>query len=211
LGRWHSENAQIAGLPVAYFMQQLEAFKKGERRNADPRKFNTKEMIAMARTLTAEEMQAAAEYYSSIKYTPWVRVVETDMVPAFRQSLAGMFLPDKGDPVPLGNRIIEMPERPEETEFLRNPRSGWVAYVPKGSVARGEALARSCTVCHGANLSGAGNVPGIAGKTASYMVRQLYDMQQGTRKSLLMAGVVAKMTPDDMLNLGAYLASRQPE
>jgi cytochrome c553 len=42
-------------------------------------------------------------------------------------------------------------------------------------------------------------------------VRQLYDIQQGTRKgawSPLMKPVVANLTPDDMLVIAGYLASR---
>jgi cytochrome c553 len=44
-------------------------------------------------------------------------------------------------------------------------------------------------------------------------VRQLYDMQQGTRKGVwsdLMKGVVAKLTNEDMLAIAAYTASRVP-
>jgi cytochrome c553 len=53
-------------------------------------------------------------------------------------------------------------------------------------------------------------VPGIAGRSPSYIMRQLWDIQQGTRKGVwspLMKQVVAKLSPDDMLNLAAYVAS----
>jgi cytochrome c553 len=45
------------------------------------------------------------------------------------------------------------------------------------------------------------------------MMRQMYDMQQGTRKGLwtgLMKPVVANMSQEDMLNLVAYVASLKP-
>ena len=68
-----------------------------------------------------------------------------------------------------------------------------------------------CGVCHGADLRGLGPVPGIAGRSPSYMVRQLYDMQQGVRKGVwsdLMKPVVANLTDADMLAIAAYTASR---
>ena len=110
---------------------------------------------------------------------------------------------------PIGQRIIEVPENTEQTERLRNPRSGFIAYVPPGSIKKGQALVTTganktvqCAVCHGADLQGLGPVPGIAGRSPSYMVRQLFDMQQGTRKgewSHLMKSVVEKLTPEDMI------------
>ena len=54
-------------------------------------------------------------------------------------------------------------------------------------------------------------MPGIAGRSPSYIVRQLYDIQQGTRKgtwSPLMKQVVDKLTQDDMIAIAAYVASR---
>jgi cytochrome c553 len=53
-------------------------------------------------------------------------------------------------------------------------------------------------------------VPGLAGRSPSYLVRQLYDMQHGTRSGAwtsLMMPVVTKLTTDDMLAIAAYLAS----
>jgi cytochrome c553 len=116
---------------------------------------------------------------------------------------------------PIGQRIIETPEKTEETERLRNPRSGFIAYVPRGSVKKGEALARAgqCALCHGAELEGLGPVPGIAGRSPSYTARQLYDMQSGARRGVwtdLMKPVVQKLSADDMINLAAYTASRGP-
>jgi cytochrome c553 len=66
-------------------------------------------------------------------------------------------------------------------------------------------------VCHGQDLNGLGPVPGIAGRSPSYIVRQLYDIQRGTRKgtwSPLMEQVVNNLTQDDMIAIAAYVASR---
>ena len=87
-------------------------------------------------------------------------------------------------------QIVEVPEDTVQTEPLRNPRSGFIAYAPIGSIKKGETLVTTggggrtvqCGVCHGADLKGAGNVPGIAGRSPSYLVRQMYDMQAGTRR-----------------------------
>ncbi len=215
-GHGRSENASPAGLPAAYILQQLEAFRNGTRRSADPRKANTNEMIQIARHLTEAEMKAVAEYFSAIPRRPWVTVVETDTVPKTRAGVNGLFLPLPGNETePLGRRIIEVPENTEATERLRSPRSGWLAYVPPGSIAKGEELVMrgggktvQCTICHGADLQGIASVPGIADRQASYVARQLYDMQAGTRVSPLMKPVVAKLTEDDMIAISAYLASK---
>ena len=122
-----------------------------------------------------------------MKWTPWIKVVETNTVPKTRIA-GGMFLriePEEKEPI--GQRIIEAPDDTERTETLRDPHSGFTAFVPVGSVKKGETLVTSggggkttaCAVCHGADLRGLGPVPGIAGRSPSYMVRQLYDMQAG--------------------------------
>jgi cytochrome c553 len=132
-----------------------------------------------------------------------------------------MFLKLEGSETePIGDRIIEMPEDTERTESLRDPRSGFIAYVPVGSIKKGEALVTTgggkttrCAVCHGADLKGLGPVPGIAGRSPSYTVRQLFDTQRGTRKGLwadLMKPVVANLSNDDMLAIAAYTAARVP-
>jgi cytochrome c553 len=221
-GKGRPENAGVSGLPYSYFVQTMLDFKNDARKSADPRKPNTNRMIAFAKGMTDDEIRAAAEYFSSMKWTPWIRVVETDMVPKTRIA-GGMFLVLEGAEAgkePIGQRIIEAPENTEQTELLRHPRSGFIAYVPRGSVKKGEALVvngagktTECAVCHGASLEGLGPVPGIAGRSPSYVVRQLYDMQSGARKGIwtdLMKRVVAKLTADDMLNIAAYTASRTP-
>jgi cytochrome c553 len=133
-GKGLMQNGSVSGLPRDYILQQLADFKSGKRHTADPNKANGYEMQAIARNLTDAEAQAAADYFSSIKYTRWVRVVESDTVPKFTATVNGLFLKDDGtDTIPLGNRIVEMPEDTYQTNILRNPRSGVVAYAPTGS------------------------------------------------------------------------------
>jgi cytochrome c553 len=217
-GKGRPENAGIAGLPYAYFVQTMADFKADARKSADSRKANTNIMIAIAKAMTDDDVKASAEYFASMKWTPWIKVVETATVPKTRIA-GGMFLKlDGGDTEPIGQRIIETPEDTERTEVLRDPRSGFIAYVPVGSLKKGETLVTTgggkttrCAVCHGADLRGLGPVPGIAGRSPSYTVRQLYDTQRGTRKGVwadLMKPIVADLTEDDMLAIAAYAASR---
>jgi cytochrome c553 len=215
------ENAPVAGVSVGYFMNQMSDFKEGLRRSADPRKVNVNEMAAIAGALTAAETKAAAEYFASITFKPWIKVVEAEMVPKFSATLNGLFQPAKGaDTEPLGQRLIEIPQDSDETFLNRNPRSGFVAYVPPGTLKKGEALVTTggtrttgCAVCHGPDLRGVGDTPPIAGRQASYVARQLYDMQQGTRRGFgaeLMKSVVSDLDEQDILAIAAYVASREP-
>jgi len=156
-----------------------------------------------------------------MQWTPWITVVETATVPKTHIG-GGMFLRLEGDEKePIGQRIIETPVNTEATEILRDPRSGFLAYVPVGSLKKGEELVvrggagktTRCGVCHGEDLKGLGPVPGIAGRSPSYLMRQLVDMQQGTRKgewSSLMKPVLSGLTYDDLLAVVAYAASREP-
>ena len=217
-GKGRAENAGVSGLPVAYFIQQMNDFKNGSRKSAEPRKANTNTMIAIAKAMTDEEIKATAEYFGSMKWTPWIKVVETKDAPKTRIA-GGLFLKLEGkETEPLGQRIIEVPDNAEATEMLRDPHSGFTAYAPIGSLKKGEALVTTgagkttaCAICHGPDLRGLGPVPGIAGRSPSYLVRQMYDMQQGARNGLwadLMKPVVAKLTDEDMVNIAAYTASR---
>jgi cytochrome c553 len=216
-GKGRPENAGVSGLPVQYFVQTMMDFRADLRKSADARKGNTNRMVAIAKAMTDEEIRAAAEYFAKIRWSPWIRVVEADVVPKTRIA-QGMFIPIEGSDAgtePIGQRIIEVPENTHQTEALRNPRSGFVAYVPKGSIAKGEVIAArgQCSLCHGNALQGLGPVPGIAGRSPSYTVRQLFDIQTGVRKGVwseLMKAAVAPMSADDMIAVAAYVASRSP-
>jgi cytochrome c553 len=229
-GKGRPENASPVGLPATYFIRQMQDFRSGLRRTADPRKPNTNTMIDLAKAMTDEELKAAAEYFGSMKFTPWVRVVETNLVPKTR--IAGnLFLPiEQAKTEPIAGRIIEVPEDEEQSETYRNPHSGFVAYVPVGSINKGKDLVTTggmrivgdqivqgkttaCGTCHGLDLMGVADVPSIAGRSPSYMVRQLWDIQQGTRhgaSAQLMKLIVANLTGEDLVSIAAYVASRTP-
>jgi cytochrome c553 len=117
---------------------------------------------------------------------------------------------------PIGQRIIEVPEDVVRTR-ARDPASGFIAYAPRGSLARGMALAAGgggktveCAICHGPGLKGLGNVPPVAGEHPMQIARALYDIQNGTRNgpdAQLMKRVVAKLDDADIIALSAYVGS----
>lgn len=218
-GKGRAENAGVSGLPVAYFIQQMEDFRNGLRNSAEPRKANTKRMAGFAKAMTDEEIKESAEYFGSIPWTPWFKVVESKTAPKTRNA-GGLFLKlDGNETEPIGNRLVEVPDNTEATELLRDDHSGFTVYAPIGSIKKGQILVTTggagktlaCGECHGANLEGLGPVPPLAGRSPSYIARQLYDIQQGARHGLwspLMQKAVANLTSEDIVAIGAYIASR---
>ena len=214
------ENSSVAGLPTAYIIQQMADFKSGARKTSVPQRGPPQAMTALAKAATDDEVAAAAAYFSAIKPKQLIRVIETNTVP--KSYVAGWFLAavNTGDTEPIGQRIIEVPEDVEQFEH-RDTHSRFIAYVPAGSVQKGQILATTgrgdktiqCRTCHGPELKGVGAIPGVAGRSPSYIFRQLYDFKQGTRagiSSALMKHTVANLTEDDMLSLAAYTASLPP-
>ena len=211
-GKGRPQNAGIAGLNADYLVRQLQEMKKGMRKSAEPRKHNAQQMVDFAKAMTDAEMAEAAAYYASLPPTVPLRVVETGSVPRMR-SQEGLWLPhESGAKEPIGNRVIETPVNVDR-EQLRDPHAGFIAYVPRGAVAKGRRLAAQlgCASCHGDDLRGMENMgPAIAGRSPSYLARQLYDFQQGTRHGEMatqMQPVTAKLTGADIVNLTAYTAS----
>ena len=220
-GKGRAENSSVSGLPVAYFIQQMQDFRNDLRQSSEPRKANALMMVNIAKAMTEQEIKDAAEYFGAIRWaTPYLRVVETNTVPKTRVSNGVHFVLEEAQAgtEPLGQRIIESPEHTERFE-LRDPRDGWVVYVPVGSIKKGEALVKTggngktvaCGVCHGADLLGLGPVPAIAGRSPSMLARQMWDMKEGTRRGLwadLMKPVVQNLTAEDFVNILAYTASQ---
>src|SRR5690348_10715518 len=212
-GYGHPESAYLAGLSSDYLVQQMADFKSGDR--IDPARMNT-----IAQATSDDDAKAAADYFSMLKPTVWVKVMEADMVPKSWVNQARMRLPLPGGAMePIGNRIIELPQDPARAT-ARDPKSGFIAYVPPGTIAKGEMLAStgggktiSCTVCHGDGLKGFGNIPQLAGQHPIYIARQLLAFKAGTSKSAAaqqMQNVVSNLTTDDIIALSAYAASLAP-
>jgi cytochrome c553 len=214
------ENANIAGLPEAYIVQQMADFKSGARKSSVPHRSPAKNMTATAKAASDAEVVQAAAYFSSIKPRKLIIVVEAQEAPkSYVASAVYARLPGN-EKEPIAGRILEMPKDLEQFES-RDTHSEFIAYVPPGSLAEGKTLATTgagkkttpCVQCHGADLRGLGSVPGIAGRSPSYLMRQLYDMKHGARAgagSQVMKPVLADLTDADFTSLAAYAASLNP-
>ena len=219
-GQGRPENASLAGLSAGYISQQMADFKSGQRKSSEPKMRAVALMVANAKAATDEDVMISANYFSGITYKPWVRVVETEDVP--KTSVSGfMLVPIEGGGMePIGQRVIEVAEDLARTS-VRDSRSGFVAYVPIGSIKKGERLVNAggrgatamCASCHGTGLKGQGDIPPLAGRSPTYTLRQLYDFQSGARagqSSALMRDAVSKLTIADMVSIVAYTASLAP-
>jgi len=214
------ENASLAGLPAAYIVQQMADFKSGARKSSEPLRLPSQAMTALAKAANDAEVATAAAYFSALKPKELIRVIETNTVP--KSYVAGWLLAavKTGETEPIGRRIIEVPEDLEQFEH-RDTHSRFIAYVPVGSIQQGQAIVETgrgdktlqCRTCHGPDLRGVWVIPRIAGRSPSYIFRQLYDFKQGNRAgigSALMKQTVASLSEDDMLSLSAYLATLPP-
>lgn len=213
-GDGRPENAALAGLSQAYIVEQIEAFASGARTSAADRYRPSELMIQVAKATSPEAAKQAAAYFSALPFTSRVQVRE---VAAIARPVAYDYVlaPQAGGPEePLGNRIVETPTSMERFE-RRDPRTDFIAYVPVGSLARGKTLADSqaCAACHGKSLRGGALGPPLAGRSPSYLFRQLLAFQTGARSgpaTAPMKAVTAGLSPADMVALGAYAGSLKP-
>jgi cytochrome c553 len=214
-GLGHPESSDLTGLTVAYMAQQMLDFKNGSRKDPTGKRMNG---IAMA--VTDEQALQAAEYFAKLPRRPFNKVVETATVQKSYLANGRMrFLEPGGMMEPIAGRIITVPEEPARAR-LRDPFSGFVSYVPVGSLARGKTIVETgggvsmqCTLCHGPDLKGTGGTPRIAGMHPIYTYRQLAWYKDGTRNgedARFMKAPVARLTSDDMVALSAYLGSLAP-
>lgn len=220
-GQGRPENASLAGLPAAYIVQQVADFKSGVRRSAWPGAYRPADrMIEVAARATPREVASAAAYFSQQKLESHVRVLERVRVP--RARVVGWVyaaIPGGGQE-PLGERLMEFAPDPVRHEH-RDDSMRYVAYVPPGSIARGKAIARSgtggltvaCVTCHGKDLQGMALFPRLAGRSPTYLLRQLFAFRTGARAGLAgqpMRAVVDNLSVGDMIAVAAYAASLAP-
>jgi len=219
-GMGRPENATLAGLPEAYIIAQLAAFRDSTRRNPSPGWVPGNSMHAVAMNATDAEVATAARYFSGLRFTPRARVIEAARIPRMRQAGFVYARVPAGGTEPLGNRIVEGPPDFERHE-LRDDGMTYIAYVPPGSIKRGrsiattgpDGLATACVTCHGPKLAGIGLVPPIAGRYPTYIVRQLVAFKSGARStpaSQPMQAVVARLSVEQMIAVAVYAASLRP-
>lgn len=222
-GQGKPESAALAGLHYEYIVQQIGDYKSGNRLSSEPKAGPQLRMHSTAMNVSDEDVKLAARYFSSLTYKPWIKVVETETVPKTRVVIGNMWVAIEGEGAgtePIGQRIVEIPQDYKRVE-LRDPTAGFVAYVPTGSINKGEALVKTggngktiaCILCHGPELKGVGSIPPLAGRSPQYLARQIFDMKNGTRKGAIaeaMLPVIEKLSEEDVVNILAYVSSRKP-
>ncbi len=209
-GQGHPESADLAGMPAEYLIRQMAYYKDGTRKD-DAR------MGPIARSTSDRDVRQAAEYFAALKPRTLVKVIESANPPRTFIATAGRHrqLHPSGGTEPIGHRILEIPADALGTE-IRDPHAGYIAWVPPGSIAQGEALVKSaeCGSCHGDKLKGSGEVPRLAGLQPLYLARQLFDLQYGSNASKaagLMKRAVANLSEDDIIDISAYLGFLPPQ
>jgi cytochrome c553 len=224
-GLGHVESASLAGLPADYIIRQFTEFRSGERRITVGNTRAQQLLSALKSNYSDAQVRAAALYYSALNYAAlapwaWIKVRETKRVPVSvidPVSLMRTVLSGQGSEL-LGRRIVELPES-ESGLRKRDAHSGFIAYVPEGSLAKGKILTMTnewgvpCAACHGKTLNGFAGVPPLAGRPPTYLVRQLWNFQSGERRGSMsapMQAIAARLRVDDMLAVAAYLASLPP-
>lgn len=219
LGR--PENAPIAGLPASYIIRQVREMASGERKSALPDRYPQALMTKVAIQAAHQQgLDDAARYFASLKHTSMSKVVETDIIPKI-EATHWILKKAEGDATEaLGQRLVEVPD--DYNRFLlRDGHLTYTTYVPRGSLSNGEKLVKAgangktiaCGICHGEDLKGLGFAPPIAGRSPSYIARQLFDMRAGTRGgegAAMMKAVVAQLSDDDIIAITAYVASQTP-
>jgi len=215
-GGSHPESAAISGLTVNYIIEQVHAFRDGER--IDTR---TGRMVLASKALSEKELKEAADYYAAIgpDRQQWIKTVVSNEVPKGPAPFGGggfrYHAQDGGtEPLPPG-MVVETAADDDLVRARDQIAGGFVQYVRADDLALGEKVATTgaCGTCHGADYKGAGDVPRLAGQHSLYLIRQLKDMQTGARKDknvALMKPVVANLSDREMVAVAAYLASKSP-
>jgi cytochrome c553 len=218
-GQGRPENSALAGLPEAYIKEQLEAFRGGQRPPVGPDIYApSRGMQAVAAALTDEEIDESAKYFAQQKLARRHYVVEGINIP--RAEPAFWVYKEVDGTEDLGERLVEV--APDITRHeRRDPKMQYTVYAPPGSLTRGKSLATTgdkgktqiCATCHLAKLEGTDKIPPIAGRSPTYLLRQLIAFKNGARRNEAakqMDAVVEKLELDDMVALAAYVGSLYP-
>jgi len=222
-GQGRPENSALAALPEAYIKEQLKDFRSGKRAAIGPEKYlPSRGMHAVAAALTDAEIDESAKYFSQQKLARRVWVAEAINIP--RADPSDWVYKEVGGTEDLGTRLLEV--APDITRHqYRDDRMQYTAYVPPGALASGKRLATTgkgadgsartqiCATCHLANLRGTDRIPPIAGRSPTYLLRQLLAFKNGARTGEAaeqMKATVEKLELEDMIALAAYIGSLYP-
>jgi cytochrome c553 len=211
-GMGQPESANIRGLNAAYFARQMADFRDGKR--TGPR---AGAMIGFAKNLSDGEIKEIADYYAGLKPSYWVKITEAKQAPkTMVQRTGARTMVQDGGMEDLGNRIIEVAQNPALVRQMEMP--AFTAFVPEGSVTKGMDIVTTgagkttqCRACHGDDLHGQIDFPSLAGRSPTYIARQLYSFKSGLRtgpNADIMKGVAQNLTDDDIIAVAAYISSR---
>ncbi len=83
--------------------------------------------------------------------------------------------------------------------------------TPLGGAAEKTALT-ICAACHGGDGNSSITLnPKLAGQQAAYLLKQLKNFKDDTRANVVMRGMVANLTTEEMKNLADYYAAQVPQ
>src|SRR5258708_33780347 len=152
-GGSHPESAAIAGLSVNYIIEQVHAFRDGDR--ADVR---TGRMVQVAKTISEADLKAAAEYFAAIgpDRQKWIKTVVSNEVPKGPAPFGGggfrYHAPEGGtEPLPVG-MVVETAEDDHLVRARHQVNGGFVPYANAENPAMSEkaAGARVCVASRSA-------------------------------------------------------------
>ena len=149
-GQGHPESTDVAGLPVEYFIRQMNDFKTGARREVN-------RMEPIARALSDEDVRLAAEYYAALAPTRFVDVVETATPPKTYVSIIARHrvLSPEGGTELMGRRVVPASEGSVSHEHPRSEirfhciRSARQHPPRRQLVKTGGETTVPCAPCHG--------------------------------------------------------------
>jgi cytochrome c553 len=80
----------------------------------------------------------------------------------------------------------------------------------EGNISAGKEKAAACVSCHGDNGNSiVSTFPKLAQQHSSYLIKQLQDFKNGTRKNPMMSSIAMGLTDDDMVDIAAYYADQE--
>ena len=219
-GQGRPESSALAGLPEAYIKEQLRDYRSGARKQAGPELYLPGvNMVKAAKAMTDQEIDASAKYFSQQKLRRRVYVIESLRIP--RAERAAWIYEEVGGTEDLDGRLLEVTNELARHE-RRDERLEYLAYVPPGSINRGKRLVTTgeegktqvCATCHLPKLMGTDKIPPLAGRSPTYLLRQMLAFRNGTRvneAAKQMTPAVEKLTLNEMIDIVAYLGSLYPD
>ncbi len=217
-GQGRPENSSLAGLSENYIRQQLKDFRSGARKPVGPKEYiPSLTMHTVAEAMKDADIDETARYFAPLKLARRVQVIESLRIP--RAEPSHWIYVEVGGTEDLGDRMLEVTNEIERHE-RRDPKLQYTAYVPPGAIGRGKRLVTTgdgktvaCASCHGTNLKGMNDVPPIAGRSPTYLLRQMFAFKHGLRTSEAgkqMLPTVEKLETNDMIDIVAYVGTLYP-